>query len=82
MNEHELNSFLYRTLAQSGDWMTFDQLDRLLAKAAPELRCEVRRSMLRGELGRMIRNGSILRDKRQPSYRIGDDVNLFDQTNN
>ena len=77
MNEHELNSFLYRTLAQSGDWMTFDQLDQLLAKAAPELKCEVRRSMLRGELGRMLHSGQIIRDKYKANYHISEEVSLF-----
>ena len=77
MTNQELNSTIYRSLAMYGNWMTFDQLDQILAKAAPEWRCEVRRSMLRGELGRMLHSGQIIRDKYTAKYHISDEVSLF-----
>lgn len=77
MTDQELNSTIYRTLAMYGDWMTFDQLDQILAKADKTLRDEVRRAMLRGELGRMLHSGQIIRDKYTAKYHISDDVSLF-----
>lgn len=77
MTDHELNTTIYNALAMYGDWLTFDQLDNILAKADKTLRPELRRAMLRGELGRMLHSGSIIRDKREPKYHISDDVNIF-----
>ena len=77
MTDQELNSSIYRTLAMYGDWMTFDQLDQILAKADKTLRDEVRRAMLRGELGRMLHSGQIIRDKYTAKYHISDEVSLF-----
>lgn len=77
MTDQELNSTIYRTLAMYGDWMTFDQLDQILAKADKTLRDEVRRAMLRGELGRMLHSGQIIRDKYTAKYHISDEVSLF-----
>ena len=77
MQVNELNSWIYRTLAETGDYMTFDQLDRMLAKEAKDWSDALRRSYLRGELGRMIRNGSAIRDKNAARYKISDEVGLF-----
>ena len=78
MEQDKLNNWIYRTLAADADsWMTFDQLDQLLAKDAPDWTESVRRSYLRGELGRMIHSGQIVRKKNSAEYQLGEDVNLF-----
>ncbi|MBQ1575623.1 MAG: hypothetical protein IIZ83_01570 [Oscillospiraceae bacterium] len=78
MDLNKLNSWIYRALAGDADaWLTFDELDKLLARDAKDLRDEVRRSYLRGELGRMIASGQIVRDKNTARYKPSDDVNLF-----
>jgi hypothetical protein len=51
----------------------------MLAKETKDLSDALRRSYLRGELGRMIRSGQIVRDKNAARYKISDDVNLFEQ---
>lgn len=78
MLEHELNSWLYRTLATEGDYLSFDQLDQMLAKEEKSWTESLRRSYLRGELGRMLRSGQIIRDLNAARYKISDDdINLF-----
>ena len=77
MQTNELNAWIYRVLAQAGRFMTFDELDQMLAKEVKEWSDALRRSYLRGELGRMIRNGQIVRDAHTAKYKIGDDINLF-----
>lgn len=78
MLEHELNSWLYRTLATEGDYLSFDQLDQRLAKEEKSWTESLRRSYLRGELGRMLRSGQIIRDPNAARYKISDDdINLF-----
>ena len=78
MTGQELNSWIYRMLAADADaWLTFDELDKLLARDAKDLRDELRRSYLRGELGRMIASGQIVRDKNTARYKLSDDINLF-----
>lgn len=78
MDIKNLNGWIYRTLAADADnWKTFDELDAALAKDAPELKCEVRRSYLRGEIGRMITSGQIVRDKNAARYKLSEDINLF-----
>ena len=77
MTQNELNSFIYRILAQNGTWMTFHQLDAILAREAKEWSEFVRQSYLRGELGHMIRSGQVLRDPKFARYKVSDDVNLF-----
>lgn len=77
MMKHELNSWIYRTLAQCGTWMTFEQLAHALHKETPEWTDTICRSYLRGELGLMIRGGSVIRDPNKAQYKISDDLNLF-----
>lgn len=77
MQTNELNAWIYRVLTQNGQFMSFDQLDQMLAKETKDWSNELRRSYLRGELGRMIRNGQIVREKGVARYKIGEDVNLF-----
>lgn len=77
MTDHELNTTIYNALAMYGNWLTFDQLDQILAKADKTLRPEPRRAMLRGEIARMLHSGQIIRDKYTTKYHISDDVNLF-----
>ena len=78
MDYNELNSWIYRQLAADADaWMSFDDLDQRLAKEAPEWTEAIRRSYLRGELGRMLRSGQIVRKKTSAEYQLGQDVNLF-----
>ena len=77
MQVNELNGWIYRTLAEIDDYMTFDQLDQILAKETNDWSDALRRSYLRGELGRMIRNGSVNRDKNAARYKISDEVGLF-----
>lgn len=78
MDLDKLNNWIYRTLAADASaWMSFDELDKLFAREAPELRDELRRSYLRGEIGRMIASGQIVRDQRTARYKLGDDVKLF-----
>ena len=78
MSEPELNSIIMRALAAIGDWATFDQLDQAIAAEAKELKPEVRRSLLRGELGRMIQSGQIARQKFKALYKISDEtIDLF-----
>ena len=79
MLEHELNSWIYRTLAQERVYLSFEQLDQRLAKEEKSWTESLRRSYLRGELGRMIRNGSAIRDKNAARYRISDEVGLFQE---
>lgn len=78
MQDYELNNWIYCMLAkEGGEYVSFDQLDQILAKETPDWTDAIRRSYLRGELGLMIRAGQILRDKHEPKYRICDDINLF-----
>ena len=77
MDQHELNSWIYRTLAQCGTFMTFEQLARLLKAETPDWTDLICRSYLRGELGRMLHSGQIIRDPNKAQYRISDDINLF-----
>ena len=77
MQTNELNAWIYRVLAQGGVWLTFDQLDRALAYEVKDWSDALRRSYLRGELGRMIRSGQIVRDAHTAKYKIGEDINLF-----
>lgn len=78
MDYNELNSWIYRTLASNANgWFTFEDLDKLLAKDVPEWTEAIRRSYLRGELGRMIHSGQIKRKKNIAEYQIGDDATLF-----
>ena len=79
MQVNELNSWIYRTLAETGDFLTFDQMDGMLANEEKFWSDALRRSYLRGELGRMIRNGSVVRDKNAARYRISDEVGLFQE---
>jgi len=77
MLDHELNSWIYRTLAQDGGYLTFDQLDQMLAKEEKSWTDNVRRSYLRGELGRMLHRKQIVRDPNAARYKIVDEFNLF-----
>ena len=79
MQPNELNSWIYRILAENGGYLTFDQLDRMLAPEEKTWTDALRRSYLRGELGRMIRNGSVIRDENEAKYRISDEVGLFSE---
>lgn len=77
MQEHDLNSWIYRILAQCETWMTFEQLAAALHKETPEWTDTICRSYLRGELGRMIRSGQVIRDPNSAQYKISDEINLF-----
>ena len=78
MDYNELNAWIYRQLASDADaWLRFEDLEKLLAKETPEWTDTIRRSYLRGEVGRMIRSGQIVRKKTSAEYQIGQDVNLF-----
>ena len=78
MDYNELNSWIYRQLAADADaWFSFDQLDKMLIREAPEWTEAIRRSYLRGELGRMLRSGQIKRKKTSAEYQLSDDVTLF-----
>ena len=78
MDYNELNGWIYRQLAADASaWLSFDDLDQLLAKEAPEWTNMIRRSYLRGEVGRMLRSGQIKRKKTSAEYQLSDDVNLF-----
>ena len=77
MLEHELNSWLYRTLAQERVYLSFEQLDQRLAKEEKSWTESLRRSYLRGELGRMIRSGQVERDPNAARYKIIDEFKLF-----
>lgn len=81
MEQNKLNSWIYRQLAAAADaWLSFDELDKLLTKETPDWTDTVRRSYLRGEVGRMLRAGQIIRKKTSAEYQLGDDVNLFQET--
>lgn len=69
MTDHELEQFILNTLANAADWLTFAQLDEALYRADKTWRDEVRRSYLRGALGRMIADGRIERDRYLAKYR-------------
>ena len=79
MTEHELETFTMNYLANHPDaWIDFYELDAALAKVAKDWKEEVRRSYLRGALGRMIRDGRVTREKKLAKYKIGDEtMNLF-----
>lgn len=79
MTEHDLEQFILNYLANHPDaWIDFYELDAALAKVAKDWKEEVRKSYLRGALGRMIRDGRAKRDKRLAKYQIGDEtLNLF-----
>lgn len=78
MQTENLNGIIMRALAAIDDWATFDQLDRAVAAEAKDLKPEVRRSLLRGELGRMIASGQIARQKFKALYKISDEtIDLF-----
>lgn len=82
MGEVNMNGIIMRALSRANDWMSFDQLDRAVAAEAPYLKQEVRRSLLRGEIGRMLQAGSIARQKNRAFYKISDEtINLFTQEN-
>ena len=78
MDYNELNGWIYRQLASDLDaWTSFEQLDQRLAKETADWTEFLRRSYLRGELGRMLRSGQIVRKKTSAEYQLGQDVNLF-----
>lgn len=77
MLEHELNNWIYRTLAEAADYLSFDQLDQRLAKEEKSWTESLRRSYLRGELGRMLHRNQIVRDPNAARYKIVDEFNLF-----
>lgn len=80
MDYNELNTWIYRQLAADASaWLSFEELDKRLAQEVPlkEWTESLRRSYLRGEIGRMIRNGQIKRKPNTAEYQLGDDVNLF-----
>lgn len=78
MDYNNLNTWIYRQLAADADaWLSFEDLDKLLAKDAPDWSESIRRSYLRGEIGRMLRSGQIKRKKTSAEYQLSDDVNLF-----
>ena len=78
MDYNELNSWIYRTLSADADaWISFEDLDKMLIREAPEWTESIRRSYLRGEVGRMLRSGQIKRKKTSAEYQLSDDVNLF-----
>lgn len=80
MTEHELESLIMKILAGAGEaWTTFPQLDDALYRQVKQTwRDEVRRSYLRGTLGRMIADGRVERDRYLAKYRIsGEELKLF-----
>lgn len=78
MNEHELESFIMATLANADGWVDFIQIDKALAAKGTGWKDGVRQSYLRGAVGRMIRDGRIIREKNRGRYKIGDEtLNLF-----
>ena len=78
MNEHELESFIMETLANAGGFVDFGTLDKALAAKCKDWKDGVRQSYLRGAVGRMIRDGRVVREKNAARYRIGDEtLNLF-----
>lgn len=78
MDYNNLNTWIYRQLEADADaWLSFEDLDKLLAKDAPDWSEFIRRSYLRGEIGRMLRSGQIKRKKTSAEYQLSDDVNLF-----
>ena len=80
MTEHELEQFILNTLANAGTWMTFPALDEALYRADKTWRDEVRRSYLRGAIGRMITDGRIERDRHLAKYRTApQQADLFTQ---
>lgn len=80
MEEHELETCVMNALANKpDDWTDFQELDRQLKAVRPDLKDELRRSLLRGAVGRMIRDGRAIRDKKFARYRIGDQtLKLFE----
>ena len=81
MTEHELEQFILNYLANHPDaWVDFYELDAALA-ADPKGKTwkeEVRKSYLRGALGRTIRNGRVKRDRKLAKYQTCDEtMNLF-----
>jgi hypothetical protein len=73
-----MNGLIMRALAASNDYMSFDELDHAVAAEAKHLKPEVRRSLLRGELGRMIQSGQIVRMKNFARYKISEEtIDLF-----
>ena len=81
MNDHELEQFILNYLANhSVAWVDFYELDTALAVAAKDWKEEVRKSYLRGALGRMIHTGQIVREKKLAKYKIGDEtMSLFQE---
>ena len=80
MTEHDLESLIMKILAAAGDaWTTFSQIDQALYREVKQAwRDEVRRSYLRGALGRMIADGRVERDRYLAKYRIsGEELELF-----
>ena len=78
MTEHELEQFILNTLANAGAWVDFNTLDKALAAQNKDWRDTVRQSYLRGAVGRMIRDGRVMREKHCAHYKIGDEtLNLF-----
>lgn len=78
MDEHELESFIMETLANAGGWVDFIQIDKALAAKDTGWKDGVRQSYLRGAVGRMLRDGRIVREKNCARYKIGDEtLNLF-----
>jgi len=81
MSEHELEAFVMNTLANDGGWLDFYALDKALAAANKEWSETVRRSYLRGAVGRLLRDGRIIREKHQARYKIGEEIlDLFTTT--
>ena len=79
MTDHELETFILNYLANHPDaWIDFYELDAALAKADKTVKEEVRKSLLRGAIGRMLHRGTIVREKKLAKYRIGEEtMNLF-----
>ena len=81
MNEHELEQFILNYLANHPDaWIDFYELDTALANEARDWKEEVRKSYLRGALGRLLHAGQIVREKKLAKYKMGDEtMNLFQE---
>jgi hypothetical protein len=80
MNEHELESLIMTTLANAGGFVDFRTIEQAVAQAefAKGWSDTVRCSYVRGAVGRMIRDGRIVRMKNTAKYKIGDEtLNIF-----
>ena len=77
--ENEIENFVMRALANASEysadgWITFEQLDRLMAKEKKDWSEAVRRSYLRGAVGNLLRSGQAVRDKFTPKYKISEET--------